>query len=882
MASPFRVFRKHQKKLLAALGILAIVAFCVPIGFIDYIRHPSVAGQVVVRTSKHGDIADRELRLLLVQRQQVLNFLDRVQQAVIQAKREANLRASEGNQVPLSARAAQLAEQMIGPATEEAVVNTWLYAQRAKQRGLVVSNQAINDFIREVSEDCLESSQVTKIIHTIGSSPQQFFERLRHELLAVELRMMFNVSVSLASTTPAQRWEYYARLKRTATIEAIPVPVVDYVSKVKDPPPDVLRQFFEQYKDNYPDPLSPEPGFRKPHEIVVRYFKADLEKFMAPKVITDDQVKKFYEENKELIDRLAPLAAKKAEAEETGKAPGEKPGETSPAAKKESNKGQPPAAKPEATPEQKAEKRPSEKPAAETTEQVAPKKAAAPGSPAGPEAAVEKGKKSAEKPATEAKKTPEKETSEKEKQSSGGAPGEGAKKADPPAVQPESGGVSSSGAASPFRLTSFGQEPTDQPGKAPAAVPPEEAPKPPSEAGTPRGEPAKPPLGPEQPTTKAEPAEPVKPTGQTQPTEKEPVAKEKPAGPPAEKPAKPPEKTPAGQKKEAQDLLAGPIGEMIRRQLAHQKIQEIFGRLQGEMNRYRNEWVRYDVDRLSDPSAKRPEEPDFEALARKDDPTGEQGLTTAETPWISQWDVQEEASGIGQSFVDLGTTRIPFVNYAFREKWDLYVAAQSSAIGQDYQERSRYLFWKVKDSKEKVLEFDDPGVREKVLRAWKMVEARKLAIKAAENLGDQARKAGLSLSNTFIERPDINVIVAGPFSWMTYGNVPQGTPRTPPRLSQVKGVEMAGPDFMRAVFGMKKGQIGVAMNHPKTIAYVVRVNEINPPQKVLWAQFEVDNYGDYAEVAADDQGRMFRAWQEELQEEAGLEWVRPPRSGQGD
>jgi hypothetical protein len=879
MASPFRVFRKHQKKLLATLGIMAIVAFCIPIGFLDYIRSPSRAAPVVVESSKYGDIKESELHRLRLQRQQVLSFLQRVEQAVVVAKREANLQAKAEDQVVLAAQAADQAERMIGPASEEAVVDTWLYARHAEQLGLVVTNETINEFIREVTEGYLGPGQVKKILRDLNTSQRRFFEMLRYELLALRVRLMFNVS--LAGTTPAQRWHYYTRLKRLATIEVIPVPVANYVDKVKEPPTEVLQEFFQEHKDNYPDPTSPQPGFRKPHQIAVRYFKADLEKFMAPSVVTDDEVRKFYQENKELFDRIAPPIPQKPVAEKGkgGEAEKEKPLEGPKAEKSGETEAKQPPQEPVSEKPGEAARKSAEEP---TAEKKAEEKG---GGDVGKESAGspsetkegESGEDKAEEPATESKNR-----SGKEEEPSEEKPAEGAQKADGPAVEPNSSEMSSGGEASPFRLASLLEEKAGEAEPAAAEPPAKQPAESPPHAGRAADEAAGPALGPEPPADQKKPAGEAEPAEQTQGAGETAGPAEVPAEGPTKAPADLGQKGPAGEEEKPEGPLAGPVGEMIRRQLAGQKIQEIFGRLQGEMNQYRNELVRYEVDVETDPSTEKPRELDFEALARENDPTGDQGLTTGQTSLISQWDILDETSGIGRSFVDLGSARVPFTDYAYREKWDLYLAAQSSEIGDDYRERSRYLLWKVKDSKEKIPTFEDPGVRQQVLQAWKTVEARKLAIKAAEKLGDEARKAGLSLAATFIERPDLAVTATRPFSWMTYGNVPLGTARTPPRLSNVTGVEMPGPDFMRTVFGLKKGEIGVAMNHPKTIAYTIRVTEINPSEKVLWAQFEVDDYGTYAEVAGADRARMIQAWQDELKNAAGLKWVRPPRVGQND
>ena len=50
------------------------------------------------------------------------------------------------------------------------------------------------------------------------------------------------------------------------------------------------------------------------------------------------------------------------------------------------------------------------------------------------------------------------------------------------------------------------------------------------------------------------------------------------------------------------------------------------------------------------------------------------------------------------------------------------------------------MYWKSDDAKELTPKFDDPGVREEVLRVWKLIEARSPAKKAAEALAAKASK----------------------------------------------------------------------------------------------------------------------------------------------
>ncbi len=222
---------------------------------------------------------------------------------------------------------------------------------------------------------------------------------------------------------------------------------------------------------------------------------------------------------------------------------------------------------------------------------------------------------------------------------------------------------------------------------------------------------------------------------------------------------------------------------------------------------------------------------------------------------------------IGRSLVD---GREPFGYVAYRDNWTPYLTETAVDRSMD-----RYLFWKVAETKAMVPEFDDEGVQEQVLRTWKMVQARRSARKEAQRLAAEAMKTAAPLQEVFADRPELQVIEPPPFSWLTRGSVPaMASPYARPRLSMVDGIDYAGNGFMQAVFNLEPGKVGVAMNNPQTIAYVVRISDVTPTENALWAQFEVDSYGTYRDAAAADQSEIFRAWYEELVSDAGLEWVR--------
>ena len=108
-------------------------------------------------------------------------------------------------------------------------------------------------------------------------SVARLFDAIRTEMMASKFSQMFQQS--LTDVPPAQRFEYYSRLNRRAKTEVMPLAVADFISQVEDPPTGELQTFFDAHKDQFQDPLSPDPGFKQPKRTAFQYFKADFEKF---------------------------------------------------------------------------------------------------------------------------------------------------------------------------------------------------------------------------------------------------------------------------------------------------------------------------------------------------------------------------------------------------------------------------------------------------------------------------------------------------------------------------------------------------------------------------------------------------------------------------
>ena len=181
----------------------------------------------------------------------------------------------------------------------------------------------------------------------------QLFEQLRIELSAQHMRMMAGSGVFAMS--PSLAWDGFNRMNRRVKAELLPLPVADFDSKVTAQPTDAqIAALYEEGKDRYASPDSPEAGFKRRRTIAFQYLKADFEKFLQEQMaaITKEQVEEYYEKNKNdfKVTEAAPPAGGEAKPADQQPAPDEaKKVESEPAAK------QPPADTPAAKEEAKEE-----------------------------------------------------------------------------------------------------------------------------------------------------------------------------------------------------------------------------------------------------------------------------------------------------------------------------------------------------------------------------------------------------------------------------------------------------------------------------------------------------------------------------------------------
>ncbi len=313
------------------------------------------------------------------------------------------------------------------------------------------------------------------------------------------------------------------------------------------------------------------------------------------------------------------------------------------------------------------------------------------------------------------------------------------------------------------------------------------------------------------------------------------------------------------------------VREQVRQSVAREKAQplmdKVIGELTREMRRYESQWRGWNGQKEQKPDLPMPTPLNFSDLAAKNGVESKQTSLLARDALLFSTEHTLGNSYIGES----PREEAAVVNAAY-SGIGLYQPQNS----QDVQ-GNRYLFWKTEEKEPFIPTFEE--VKPDVEAAWRRQEARKLAIAEANKLADEARKSDKSLTEVFADRKDLVVTTTRPFTWK-FGGFMFGQQEIPIRTSQVEGVEDAGDEFMRTVYGLNVGEVGVAMNETKKAAYLIRLVNTTPDLNVLHTMFLSTPYANYGRAGENDALLRQANWRRELNAQANVRWLRAPQEMQ--
>ncbi len=285
--NPFKAFRKYQKVGLAAVGIMAMLSFIVlPSIMMSWRDSSHQKPQLIASCRRYGDVDPHRLYALRENRGHLRNFYNLLFEHVMPLA---------GDNYMQLEKLYMLRSKYESLYSEEELITEWLVARYAEEKGFAVDKKLIVDHLNSITGGLISTPLLNSVCMQIGLSDAHLAHLLQEELLAAYMFRVFEVS--LASESPASRWEYYQRVRRSLAAEVAAVPVDSFVAEVPNPSEQELIAFFDKNKANVYDPSLPDSGFAVPAKIAFQMIDGTpSEELLAS--ISQEEIEKFYEENK--------------------------------------------------------------------------------------------------------------------------------------------------------------------------------------------------------------------------------------------------------------------------------------------------------------------------------------------------------------------------------------------------------------------------------------------------------------------------------------------------------------------------------------------------------------------------------------------------------
>ncbi|MDR1493488.1 MAG: hypothetical protein LBT05_12305 [Planctomycetaceae bacterium] len=812
MASPFKYFRKHQKQAFVGLGVMAMISFIVLPALLHYLGSGSVAN-VTFATSKFGSIGQQELEAFNHRRQALANFYQTLGLEIYRQTQSNSGFARLGAEL----------QQM----NEEEMIEEWIIARYMQTQGSHVTDAEIGEFLSSLARDfSLDENNPKNVIteqiyqnalRGAGISDYDAKALIADGLLVSRFRS--STMQSVRTLSPAAMFDWYNQFNRQMKIEAIPVSVNDFKASIAEPSEKTLKKFFEENKFRDNNPNAAESGFSMPKQFHIQAVSYQ-ESLAKPEEITDNEVRQYYEKNKEALYKITPQTQQQSPPG-FGNIP--TPGASGklsipPTLPQSDNAPEPPPATTEPappaltiTPETEPDVKPeNENPAPEIETPAAP---AAPEEQPSPNT-----ENTTEIPANQEEKK-DGENEEKSSWNSIDSPirfvsyqAEEKSEQEPPAQQEV---VSQENATSENTQENPQQEnaePESQPVAASASVLPEILP----------------------PTTVASETTPAISPSAASPNTTLPLGTA----------LSPPSLT------TQYKLLDAALKAEIREKLALERLQAKLKKIEDAMNVYYEKYVVH----LQKPNTKLESRPDLAALAL------DAGFQYADFENVNTFNIVGKDFFFAQSMVGNSATGGDSV-YGTLFGRSGGVNQNKPYLAENWAQKTHYLFWVTETSEERVPKFTDKGVAEQVKERWLSVEARKPAKEKAEQLADIAKKSGKSLIETFTSgenaNQDVKTIVES--EYFSFRRLPEnyflyiynGLP-VPAQFGEVREKDVLpdesfvkntvlknlGQEFMEGVYDLNVGEIGVFANQSQDAFYLVRKTEISPSDDAAFTSYQ--------------------------------------------
>ncbi|MGC8639600.1 MAG: hypothetical protein ACP5XB_06940 [Isosphaeraceae bacterium] len=274
---PFEVFRRHQKKLLTVLGVLAMGAFVLSDSVPRWLNS-NTGG----RDQKVVELYGRSVY------QSQLNEIAR-------QRSRANILVA--SMIPFLGRDGNF----FGGLKQRDLVDAFILQHEADRLGMPVTPELGREWLGDLAKgyrlrmtDALWNNLYGRFANEI--SEDQLLSDISNQARLLRVRGLLGLPV----VTPYDVFRAYREENERVGAKVADIPVDTFLSQVAEPSADDVQAYFDQYKDVLPDPASETPGFKIPRQVQLEILTLDgnaLTRSIRDK-LTDAELRPYYENHK--------------------------------------------------------------------------------------------------------------------------------------------------------------------------------------------------------------------------------------------------------------------------------------------------------------------------------------------------------------------------------------------------------------------------------------------------------------------------------------------------------------------------------------------------------------------------------------------------------
>lgn len=270
---PFEVFRRHQRKMLAILAIVAMFSFVLADSLPRMLSSGYAPQDVEVARLFGSPVRLSDLNQMARQR-------------------------SRANQVATMLGLSMFTRDFFGGLKQRDLIDALILEKEADRLGMPADPITGREWLRAVTGGRINRETFDQVYSRFSNdvSQETLLSDVANQVRIAKVRMLSGEPL----VTPYDTFRAYRGQNERVADKVVEIPVEDFLAKVGEPSSADVQAIYEKYKDVLPDPESPTPGFKTPRRIQVEFVTVDAASraHAIREKLTDAELQAYYENHK--------------------------------------------------------------------------------------------------------------------------------------------------------------------------------------------------------------------------------------------------------------------------------------------------------------------------------------------------------------------------------------------------------------------------------------------------------------------------------------------------------------------------------------------------------------------------------------------------------